>query len=64
MILFAIISLLKSSNNNTKISVHNLSNFDGMFCFIKLIILSDIENTKLTPVIKDVKMIILNLSWT
>jgi DNA polymerase type B, organellar and viral len=61
MILFAIRSLLKSTNNNAKIYVHNLSNFDGVFL---LRILSDIENTKITPVIKDGKIINLNLSWT
>jgi hypothetical protein len=59
MILFAIRSLLKSTNNKAKIYVHNLSNFDGVFL---LRIISDIENTKLTPVRKDGKRI--NLDWT
>jgi len=64
MILFAIRSLLKLTNN-AKRYVHNLSKFDGVFLLIfRLRILTDIENTKLTPVIKDGKMINLKLSWT
>lgn len=60
MLLHALRSLLKTTNNNAKIYVHNLSKFDGVFL---LRILSDILNTKLSPIIKNGKMINLNLSW-
>jgi len=60
MLLFALRSLLKTNNNNSKVYVHNLSNFDGIFL---IRVLSNILNTKLNPVMKNGRMINLNLSW-
>lgn len=53
-------SLMKTRYNRSKIYIHNLSNFDGVFLFK---VLSNFENTHFKPVMKDNKMISLQFSW-
>lgn len=60
MLVTAISYLLKRSYNGYKVYIHNLSHFDGIFLFR---ILSNYQNCKFTPVLKDGKMISLRLSW-
>jgi hypothetical protein len=59
MLATCITSLLQRKYNGYKIYVHNLSNFDGIFL---LRILSNIDNFILIPVMKDGKIINLNIS--
>lgn len=59
MLSSCIVSLLKRKYNGYKIYVHNLSNFDGIFL---LRILSNMPSFNLTPIMKDGKLINLNLS--
>ena len=58
MLTEAMLSLLRRSYNGYKVYAHNLSGFDGNFLFK---ILSDIPEFVLKPVMKDGKMINLNL---
>jgi hypothetical protein len=60
LLINAINSLLIDKYNNYKIYIHNLSSFDGIFL---LRILAKLHNTKLIPIIKDDKMIALNLKF-
>lgn len=60
MLSSAISYLLKRSYDGYKVYIHNLSHFDGIFLFR---ILSNYENSILTPVMKDGKMISLRFSW-
>ena len=53
-------SLMKTRYNRSKIYIHNLSNFDGVFLFK---VLSNFENTHFKPVMKDNKMISLQFTW-
>jgi len=55
----AIASILIKKYNNYKIYVHNLSNFDGIFL---LKILASLKNCFIKPIIKDGKMINIELT--
>lgn len=59
MLTNCIYSLLKRKYNGYKVYVHNLSNFDGIFL---MKILSNIDNFTLNPIIRDGKLINLNIS--
>lgn len=59
MISTCIMSLLIRKYDGYKVYVHNLSNFDGIFLFREI---ADIKDYTLKPLLKDGKMINLNIS--
>ena len=58
----AVESLLKSKYYNYNIYVHNLSYFDGIFLFNTFAEIIN-ENIKINPILKDGKMICINVKY-